>query len=137
MHRSWMTVAPTVTDNRGNGASLNKLMTSKYTPSAILMEMSAYMKRMGIQALVGWSPREGNREADALANGCYDGFNPALRIPVDARSMKREVPPQALEWGREAEDMLQTTKKEGGLLQRNVKLRKLRVDTRLRITDPW
>ena len=82
------------------------------------------------------SPR-GNRQADALATGCYDGFNPALRIPLDARSMKWDVLPQALEWEREAEDMFQKTKMEGGLPQRNVKLRKRKVDTRSRITDPW
>ena len=99
MHRSRITVAPTVTDNRGNAAARNKLMTSKYPSSAILMEMSAYMKRMGIKALVEWAPREGNRQADALANRCYDGFNPALRIPVDVRSMKSDALPQALDWG--------------------------------------
>ena len=80
-HRSKITVTPTITDNRGNGAALNKLMTSRYPTSAILMEMSVYMKRMGIKALVEWAPREGNRHADALANGSYEGFDPALRDP--------------------------------------------------------
>ena len=65
------------------------------------------MKRMGIKALVEWSPREGNRQADALANGCNESFNPALRIQVDARSLKWEVLPQALEWRKEAEEMFQ------------------------------
>ena len=54
-----------------------------------------------------------------------------------ARSMKWDVLPQALEWEREAEDMFQKTKMEGGVPQRNVKLRKRRVDTRLRITHLW
>ena len=70
---------------------------------------------MGIKAMVEWSPREGNRQTDALANGCYDWFNPAIRIPVDVRSMKWGVLPQALVWEREAEDMFQKTKIEGGL----------------------
>ena len=33
-HRSRITVAPTVTDNRGNGAALKKRVTSKYPSSA-------------------------------------------------------------------------------------------------------
>ena len=136
-HRSKITVTPTITDNRGNGAALNKQMTSRYPTSAILMEMSVFLKRMGIKALVEWAPREGNRHADALANGSYEGFDPALRIPVDARHLQWDVLPQALLWGKEAEDVFQKTKTAGRLPLRNQKLKKRRVDTRLRITDPW
>ena len=40
-----VTVAPTWTDNRGNGSALNKLMTTKFPASAVLMELSAYYAR--------------------------------------------------------------------------------------------
>ena len=43
------------------------ILTSKFPFSMILMEMSSYMEQMGIKASVEWSPREGNRQADALA----------------------------------------------------------------------
>ena len=33
--RTCVTVAPTITDNRGNGAALNKLMTTKFPASAL------------------------------------------------------------------------------------------------------
>ena len=36
-------IAPTLTDNRGNGAALNKLMTTKFLASALLMELACYM----------------------------------------------------------------------------------------------
>ena len=36
-HRSRVLVAPTWTDNRGNGAALNKLMTTGFPASAVLM----------------------------------------------------------------------------------------------------
>ena len=62
-------IAPTLTDNRGNGAALNKLMTTKFPASALLMELACYMKKMSIRAVVEWAPREGNKEADRLANG--------------------------------------------------------------------
>ena len=51
--------------------------------------------------------------------------------------MKWEVLPRALEWKKEAEEVFQRVKMEGGLPPRNVKLRKRRFDTRLKITDPW
>ena len=34
-------VVPTTTDKRGNGAALNKLMTTRYSSSAVLMELAA------------------------------------------------------------------------------------------------
>ena len=67
---------PTWTDNRGNGSALNKMMTTRYPASAVIMEMSVLMKRHGLKALVEWTPRAGNREADELANGVTNRFKP-------------------------------------------------------------
>ena len=50
-------VVPTTTDNRGNGAALNKLMTTRYPASAVLVELAAHSKKMGLRASVEWSPR--------------------------------------------------------------------------------
>ena len=58
-----------LTDNRGNGALLNKLMTTKFPASALLMELSTYVKRMNMRTVVEWAPRDCNREADQLAKG--------------------------------------------------------------------
>ena len=38
-------IAPTFTDNRGNGAALNKLTTTKFPASALLMELACYMEK--------------------------------------------------------------------------------------------
>ena len=62
---------------------------------------------------------------------------PHIGFPVDAQSLKWDVLPQALDWGKEAEVMYQKTKKDSGLPSRNARLRKRRADTRLRVTDPW
>ena len=71
-------MVPSLTDNRGNGALLNKLMTTKFPASALLMELSTYMKRMNMRMVVEWAPRDCNREADQLANGITTGFGPAV-----------------------------------------------------------
>ena len=91
-------IAPALTDNRGNGAALNKLMTTKFPASALLMELACYMKKMSIRAVVEWAPREGNKEADRLANGDHRAFDPALRIPVsaDPSSLSWVILPEAL-----------------------------------------
>ena len=48
-HQLKVMVVPTWTDNRGTGAVLIKLMTTKFPASAFLMDMSACMKRMNLR----------------------------------------------------------------------------------------
>ena len=83
-----VTMAPTWTDNRGSGSALNKLMTTKFPACAVLMELSAYMKRMSMKVVVEWTPRAGNREADHLANREHSRFSPQNRVNVDLAQMQ-------------------------------------------------
>ena len=130
-------IAPTLTDNRGNGAILNKLMTTKFPTSALLMELSCYMKKMSIRPVVEWIPREGNREADRLANGNHSHFRPDLRIAVCADGIDWIVLPEALAAGQKAEKQFQEAKESGRLPNRAMRKRKRRVEERLKATDPW
>ena len=41
-NRSSIRIVPTTADNQGNGAALNKLMTTRYPASAVLMEHAAH-----------------------------------------------------------------------------------------------
>ena len=45
------------------------------------------MKAMGQKTAVHWTPREANREADALANGNSSGFDPAKERKFDLAHM--------------------------------------------------
>ena len=49
--RTKVQVVPTWTHNRGNGSALNKLMSTKFTSSAVVMELSCYLKRMSANGL--------------------------------------------------------------------------------------
>ena len=48
---------------------------------------------MVMKTLVEWALREGNRQADALANCFYEGFDPSLRILVNTRTLRWDVLP--------------------------------------------
>ena len=86
-------IVPSITDNRGNGAALNKLMTTRFPSSALLMEMGSYMKARGMRAIVKWAPREFNKEADQLANGVTDSFDPNRRIHVSSQTLTWNILP--------------------------------------------
>ena len=35
-------IVPSITDNRGNGAALNKLMSTRFPSSAVLLELASF-----------------------------------------------------------------------------------------------
>ena len=119
-------MAPTWTDNRCNGSALNKLMTSRFPASAVLMEMSVLMKTKGLQASVQWAPRAANREADWLANGDTQDFNPEYECVIDPAAVRWHILPQALEEGRRAERAYQEFRTSGRDPQRGKKQRRRR-----------
>ena len=128
---------PTWTDNRGTGAALNKQVTTRYPASALTMQMSAYFKRVRIKALVEWTPRTANREADALANGDTKGFDPALEVKNDDELPDWIILPQVLAMGKKAEEDFLLAKSRGELPDKSGKQRKRRAEERLKFADPW
>ena len=99
-------VVPSITYNRGNGAVLNKLMSTRFPSSAVLMELASFMNHRGMRAIVEWAPRECNREADMLANGDTSLFDPERRIHVAAGTLVWNVLPEALKAERGRRNLL-------------------------------
>ena len=130
-------VFPSITDYRGNGAALNKLMSTRFPSSAVLMELASYMRHRGMRAIVEWAPRECNREADMLANGDASLFDPARKLNVSASGLVWNILPEALKAGRDAEENYRLMKETHGLPNRSVKQRKRAAEHRLKFKDPW
>ena len=108
-------IVPSFTDNRGNGAALNKSMSTRFPSSAVLVELASFMKAREMRAVVEWAPRECN----------------------SAQTLVWNVLPEALAAGREAEQAFRRMKETHGLPNRGQKQRKMRVESRLKVTDPW
>ena len=123
--------------NRGNGAALKKLMSTKYPSSALLMEMSSFVKKSKLKALVVWAPRDSNTEADACANGVTADSNPDLEMRVDVENLSWCNLCDALLTGRQAEEAFKSAKEQGRLADRAKKERRKRLEDRLRMKDPW
>ena len=127
--RTKVQVAPTWTDNRGNGSALHKLMTSRYPASGVLMEMSAPLLQRGLQSSVQGAPRTANREADRLANQrVHTGLQPAYECVIDPETIPWILLPRALAEGRQAERQD---------FQRRRRQRRRRQEERLRMMDSW
>ena len=135
--RSKVMVALAWMDNRGNGALLKNLKTTKFPGCALLMELASFMKRKSMKVVVDWTPREGNKEADRLANGIVDDFSPDLEIKLDSSAIEWEVLPDALRMAREADSEYKEWKQEGRLPKRDQRKKKKRLEEWLRLRDPW
>ena len=133
-------MVPTWTDNRENGSALNKLMSTKFPSSAVVMELSCYLKRMAAKASVEWAPRSTNYEADALANGYQtvtDSFDPSRRIVVDVKTLRWEILPKALSMGKQMEEETENARASGISTNRGRKLRRRKQEDRMKMKDPW
>ena len=101
------------------------------------MELATYTKKMGMKVLVEWTPRAGNREADALAIGDCSLFDPRRRVQLES-DVQWEVLDSAIRMGREAEAQAATAGAENRLPDRTKRRAKRRKPIeRLRATDPW
>ena len=132
-------VVPALTDNQTNGRVLNKLMTTRFPLSAVVMELAEEMKGRGLIAEVAWAPRSTNEEADALSRGVTDGFDAALRAEVDLSTASWHIFDAALLWGQAFFD-------EYGHRKADVRQdrarprrrgRKRPAEDRLKVRDPW
>ena len=90
-----------------------------------------------MKALVEWSPRAGNKEADALANGVCNEFNLVLRIPVYLANLVWDALPPVLEIGRTAEREYWAAKKRSTQHNRGKKQQRRKPEEMLKVVDPW
>ena len=95
------------------------------------------MKKRSMKVLVDWTPREGNKEADQLANGVVKSFSPELEIKLDQSLIQWEILPDALRMAREADTEYKELKQRSQLPKRDQRKRKKRPEERLRLRDPW
>ena len=95
------------------------------------------MKKSSVKAQVEWTPREFNREADALANGDSSQFSPSLELRVEPHTLKWHVLDRALAMGLEAEKAHDRVRRRGCLPDRTQKQKRRKPEDRLKAKDPW
>ena len=123
-------------DNQSNGFTLDKLSSTKYPLYLVLMELSAQLRAKNLLLQVAWRPRDENTEADALTNENFEGFDPALRVPVAWKDLQWLVLPAL---ARDAETHfveLQKLRAEARKAPRRPSPQ-LKRRARLREREPW
>ena len=83
------TVAVTgLTDSQVASAVVTRGMTTTFPLCAIAMELSAQLEARGAELFLEWIPRGSNKEADALADGRFEGFDENLRVQAEVSKVR-------------------------------------------------
>ena len=87
------------TDSQVATAVVSKGISSTFPLCCVAMELAAQQEARGLELGLEWAPRDRNAEADALADGRTDGFNPDLRVGGKLSDIKWLVLPGLLQAG--------------------------------------
>ena len=104
------------TDNLGNRHLVSRLLTTKFPLCIVLMQLAWTLHCKDLELRLDWLPRLQNREADALTNGDFSGFDMDLRIEIKPEELLEEQFKDLMEKGSELFDEvkeLRRKRKEG------------------------
>jgi hypothetical protein len=123
------------TDNRGNTYIVNKLASTKWPITSLLVELSEQLRRRSAIMDLKWRQRDLNSEADALTNMQLEGFDPNRRVGNKFSDIKWLVLPEIMEVSVSLYKDIQTQRE----LPKTVRptIIHSRKSRGLRTTDPW
>jgi len=77
-----------LTDSQVSANVVARGLTTSYPLCTMAMELAAQLEARGAELHLEWIPRAMNKEADALADGRTEGFDPSRRVSADVRNIE-------------------------------------------------
>ena len=104
-----------------------------------VVEMACMLKRLAITAVVEWTPRTANTEADSLVNIDTRAFDPANRLHIATENIHWETPPPRSAGGgrRRVEGHPISPRIRTGAHSAKAAKKRRKKGDRLRVTVPW
>ena len=121
-HQTNVMTASTRTDNRGTGTALNKFMTTKFTASAVLMEMTALYEAHGHEGFLSCLHVEATQRPTLWPKR----YTMRFRMPVSVEDIVWDVLPSDF----------QAAKKKGARPDSKKFLCRRKPEKILRVVDP-
>ena len=76
------------TDSQVSANVVARGLTTSYPLCTMAMELAAQLEARGADLHLEWIPRAMNKEADALADGQTEGFDPERRVVTEVQSIE-------------------------------------------------
>ena len=126
------------TDNRGNSFIVQKMSSTKFPITPLLIELSEQLRVRNAELHLTWVPRLQNQEADDLSNLKFDGFDQKNRIDCNIGEIKWLVFTELIVTTADMFKSISDEREKRKETKMAVpKLRALRGNKRLKWTDPW
>ena len=120
------------TDNLGNACVMKRLLTTSFPLAAFVMEIAARLLHHSAVLRLDWTPLLQNREADALTNGDFRGFDKAKRLRFSLESFDSIIMQDMLSAGADLYEDIKSA-----IAKRATRVNKKQRVTPLRMRDPW
>ena len=98
---SGMVYGTGITDNKGNSFAVQKMLSTKFPLTVLLIELSEQLRSCSIEMHLEWLRRDDNQEADDLTNQKFSKFSPENRIQVDPSKIDWLVLPELMSSGQD------------------------------------
>jgi hypothetical protein len=122
------------TDNQSNTFAAQKLLSTKFQLTILLMELSEQLRTRNAALSLRWIPREQNQAADDLTNDCFDKFTASNRIPVVQEDLKFLVLESI---NKAAGELFQDIVNRKAIKLSKKPMAKRKVTDRLKWRNPW
>ena len=76
------------TVHASTSAVVTRGLTTAFPLCAVAMELSAQLEQRGAELFLEWAPRDSNKEAHRLADGCFEGVAEELRVQVTLEEVR-------------------------------------------------
>ena len=127
------------TDSQVSANVVRRGMTTSFPLCCVVMELAAQLEARDAELILEWAPRDLNAEADALADGRADGFDPALRAEARMEDLPWMLLPALVKAGadfhRNQKELQRAERGPAETGQRTSKRQK--AGPKLRDRDPW
>ena len=96
----------------GNRHLVTRFLTTKFPLCIVLMQLAWTLHCKDLELRLDWLPRLQNREADALTNGDFAGFDPDLRVEVKPEELLDDQFKELLKKGGELFDEIKELRRK-------------------------
>ena len=125
------------TDNQGNSYAAQKLLSTKWPLTVVLLELVEEMRSLDVELYLQWIPRDENSEADALTNGDYSAFAAEKRIQVDLEKIRWWVLPEMMATSQQLYEDIQKGKEKSKKVRLVSFVQRLKRMKKKKEADPW
>ena len=123
-----------LTDSQVSTHVVTRGLSTSFPLCAVAMELSAQLEARECELHLDWVPRDQNAQADALADGKFQGFSPCRRVPVDFAKVRWLVLDRLMAHGQKCHAELLRAKAGNRRARKDAQPR--RRSDRLRDRDP-